>query len=463
MRSFSTRCWRAMSPSPFSLALSRLRMPLLARMLSRRRFLAGTGVAFGSLGLPAILRAEVASDGFRVLRAAQGATRGEERPSSWGYGGTAPGPTLRLKRGEELRIRLVNELPEPTSIHWHGVRLPNAMDGVPHLTQPPVAPGASFDYVFRPPDAGTFWYHAHAPGQVDRGLHGALIVDEAQPVKVERGCRAGARNARRSSAAAAPFVLVNGSVRPEIPVKAGERMRLRLINATSARGFSLRIERHSPWVMAIDGQPAEPVRGARRPGRAGAGQSGRPVRRRDAEPWNGCRHPRGLRGTSSRSPAWSTKAARDRARHAAIGAVAAAAQSAARPHRPQGLAQGRADAWRRKREEPLDPAGPPLFTVRRGRAVTLGVRNPTGRPQVVHLHGHHFRLLDRLDDGWKPYWLDTLVARRADRAHRLRRRQSGKMADPLPQAGSRGIRHGGLVRGDADVGRRSYFDSSKRR
>ena len=58
---------------------------------------------------------------------------------------------------------------------------------------------------------------------------------------------------------------------------------------------------------------------------------------------------------------------------------------------------------------PLDPAGPPLFTVRRGRAATLGVRNPTGHPQVVHLHGHHFRLLDRLDDGWKPYWLDTLV------------------------------------------------------
>ena len=58
---------------------------------------------------------------------------------------------------------------------------------------------------------------------------------------------------------------------------------------------------------------------------------------------------------------------------------------------------------------PLDPAGPPLFTVRRGRAVTLAIRNPTGHPHVVHLHGHHFRLLDRLDDGWKPFWLDTLV------------------------------------------------------
>src|SRR5713101_835455 len=120
------------------------------RSLSRRRFLAGAGVAFGSLGMPAILKAETASDGLRILRAGQGPTRGEGQPPAWGYDGAAPGPALRLKRGEELRVRLVNELPEPTTIHWHGVRLPNAMDGVPHLTQPPVAPGASFDYVFRP-------------------------------------------------------------------------------------------------------------------------------------------------------------------------------------------------------------------------------------------------------------------------------------------------------------------------
>ena len=75
--------------------------------------------------------------------------RADARPPIWSYDGAVPGPTLRLKRGEELRVRLVNELPEPTTIHWHGVRLPNSMDGVPHLTQPPVAPGASFDYRFR--------------------------------------------------------------------------------------------------------------------------------------------------------------------------------------------------------------------------------------------------------------------------------------------------------------------------
>jgi len=103
------------------------------------------------------------------------------------YDGTVPGPTLRITRGEDLCVRVVNDLAEPTSVHWHGVRLPNAMDGVPGLTQAPIAPGTSFDYRFRPPDAGTFWYHAHIGAQVDRGLYAALIVEEAQPVDVDRG------------------------------------------------------------------------------------------------------------------------------------------------------------------------------------------------------------------------------------------------------------------------------------
>ena len=65
----------------------------------------------------------------------------------------------------------------------------------------------------------------------------------------------------------------------------------------------------------------------------------------------------------------------------------------------------------------LDPAGPPLFAVKRGRAVTLAIRNTSGHPRVMHLHGHSFRLLDRLDDGWKPYWMDTLVV--ADQVERI--------------------------------------------
>jgi FtsP/CotA-like multicopper oxidase with cupredoxin domain len=373
-------------------------------MSSRRRFLAGAGVAFGSAGLPAILRAETGAAGLRILRAGHGATRGEGQPPAWGYDGTAPGPTLRLKRGEELRVRLVNELPEPTSIHWHGVRLPNAMDGVPHLTQPPVAPGASFDYVFRPPDAGTFWYHAYAPGQADRGLCGALIVEEATPVKIDTDVVL-ALAMPGEPGGAAPFVLVNGSVRPDIPVKAGERARLRLINATSARGFSLRIERHAPWVMAIDGQPAEPF--VARDGRIALGPGSRVDLFVDTMQSGGTSASI-LAGLRDEQPV-------ARLVYQGDGDPRAAPRSEPSPLPPNPL-PARIDLKSSLKVElalgdgrPLDPAAPPLFTVRRGRAVTLGLRNPTGHPQVMHMHGHHVRLLDRLDDGWKPYWLDTLV------------------------------------------------------
>ncbi len=76
-----------------------------------------------------------------------------------GYNSVVPGPGLRVRRGEEFSVRAVNELTEPTAVHWHGVRLLNTMDGAPPLTQASIAPGASFDYRFIAPDAGTFWYH----------------------------------------------------------------------------------------------------------------------------------------------------------------------------------------------------------------------------------------------------------------------------------------------------------------
>ena len=101
----------------------------------------------------------------------------------WAYNGQVPGPILRAKVGERLRVRFTNHLPSETTVHWHGVRVPNAMDGVPGVTQPPVAPGGSFVYEFVPKDAGTFWFHPHlrSSEQVERGLFGVLIVDEAKP------------------------------------------------------------------------------------------------------------------------------------------------------------------------------------------------------------------------------------------------------------------------------------------
>ena len=101
---------------------------------------------------------------------------------SWGYREDAAlaalGPTLRASRGDRLRVRVENALPEETSVHWHGLRIRNDMDGAPPDTQDPILPGDSFDYDFVLPDHGTYWYHSHTGVQADRGLFGALVVED---------------------------------------------------------------------------------------------------------------------------------------------------------------------------------------------------------------------------------------------------------------------------------------------
>src|SRR5256714_7273781 len=96
---------------------------------------------------------------------------------AWGYNGQIPGPTLEARVGDVLEIRFTNRLEQPTNIHWHGLRVPAAMDGT-EMAQWPVAPGETFTYRFRLPDAGTFWYHPHINEtvQLEMGLDGALIV-----------------------------------------------------------------------------------------------------------------------------------------------------------------------------------------------------------------------------------------------------------------------------------------------
>lgn len=160
-------------------------------------------------------------------------------------------------------------------MHWHGIRLPNAMDGVPGLTQPPIKPGESFVYEFTPSDAGTFWYHPHANSleQLGRGLAGAVIVEEREPVAVDRdtlwllsdwrlsdGARiaAGFGNQMEAAIRVGNTVTLNGRVSDSEPFRAGERVRLRLVNASLARIMALRFEGHRPVIIAVDGQPCDP-------------------------------------------------------------------------------------------------------------------------------------------------------------------------------------------------------------
>ena len=138
---------------------------------------------------------------------------------TWTFNGTVPGPELRVTQGDRVRVTLVNRLPESTTIHWHGVRLPNADDGVAGLTQNAVPPGHRFTYEFVARDTGTFWYHSHqrASEQIARGLFGALVVEP-------RGGRV-AQDVDRA------LVLHDGAGLVHIPASPGQTVRLRVVNA----------------------------------------------------------------------------------------------------------------------------------------------------------------------------------------------------------------------------------------
>ena len=195
----------------------------------------------------------------------------------WAYDGSVPGPEIRLRQGERLRVVVANRLAEDTTVHWHGVRVPNAMDGVPDVTQAPIEPGAAFVYEFDTPDAGAYWYHPHQRSyeQVARGLYGPLVVEEREPIEVDRDvlwvlgdwrllpdASIGGEFANPMETAMAGrignTVTVNGQVTDTFAVRVGERIRLRLVNAATARIFGLEFRDHRPRVIALDGQPVTP-------------------------------------------------------------------------------------------------------------------------------------------------------------------------------------------------------------
>lgn len=248
--------------------------------LTRRSFLVRTSALAGALALPAGRVSAAATREFTLAPApAKAALVGAPYPETavWAYDGRVPGPTLRVEQGERLRIAVDNRLPAPTTIHWHGLRLPNAMDGVAHVTQPPIAPGERFVYEFDTPDAGTFWYHPHyaSAEQLERGLSGVLVVEEPEPIRVDRDLVWTLDDWRldREAAIVEDFgsgmdmshagrlgntVTLNGRIPDEIAVSTGERLRLRLVNVANARIFALRFENNTPVVVARDGHPVTP-------------------------------------------------------------------------------------------------------------------------------------------------------------------------------------------------------------
>ncbi|MEX0286706.1 MAG: multicopper oxidase family protein [Paracoccaceae bacterium] len=194
---------------------------------------------------------------------------------SLGFNGSTPGPLLKVKQGEELAVSFENRTGEASSIHWHGIRIDNAMDGVPGLTQQAVPDGEDHDYRFIAPDAGTFWYHSHSRSweQVARGLYGPLIVEEHTPPDVDADILVIVDDWRLGETGAfiddfgAMFHFSHAGrlgnyakvIVSENSVRVGDRVRLRLINTANARIFPLDLKGIDGKLVALDGMPLRQV------------------------------------------------------------------------------------------------------------------------------------------------------------------------------------------------------------
>lgn len=189
------------------------------------------------------------------------------------YGDAGMPPVLRMKKGAAFAARLVNVIDEPTTIHWHGIRVPNKMDGVPFLVQPYVYTGDQFDYAFTPPDAGTFWYHPHCNTliQMGHGLTGVIVVEnpsdpefDAEVVLNLRDWRLGGdgqfieQYRPRDAARTGTFGTVrtaNWIEQPQYDAPSGGLVRLRVAITDVTRIYSFRVQGADATVIAIDGNP----------------------------------------------------------------------------------------------------------------------------------------------------------------------------------------------------------------
>lgn len=225
--------------------------------------------------------------------------------STWTFGGVLPGPEIRVRRGERLQVDVANTLPDPTSVHWHGLAIRNDMDGVAGLTQQPISAGGRQRYEFAVPDAGTYWFHPHVGTQLDRGLYAPLIVEDSDdgagyddewvlvvddwidgtgtpattPDRVLAGLRAngmaamGGMDEMSPASPTAPlgsdtgdvvypYYLINGRLpvaADSRTVRAGQRIRLRMINAGGDTAFRIGIPGVSMTITHTDGFAVQPA------------------------------------------------------------------------------------------------------------------------------------------------------------------------------------------------------------
>jgi FtsP/CotA-like multicopper oxidase with cupredoxin domain len=391
----------------------------------RRELMAGLGAAVLAPALPA-----AASRARRLQARADVVALRPGAPGTpvWSLGG----PDIRFKRGDVAEIAFGNDLPVPAVLNWRGIDGAQATE--PLLARASLSPGTMDTFRVPLRHAGTLLCDpallCDGAARPTRGL--PVIVDESEPVAVDRDQVLLIEDWRLRSDGSAiapgsdpadtmPVYTVNGLRTPDITARGHERLRLRFINGCQRSVIAVKIEGHEVRIMALDGQPAEPflarngafvlAPGSRAdtfidaPGAAGFissillhdGREAHPIARlvtsmepplRDAE-----------------LPAASALPSNDLPNQLDL-------RNALRADLTLGVAEA---GW----VAPANFAATalPAFRVKAGRTAVLALTNPAAVATVFHLHGHHFRLLDRLDDGWKPFWLDTLAIESGQTQH----------------------------------------------
>ncbi len=423
-----------------------------------RRAFVGAGIAAGlwaSRGTGAQTRALKADpDGVLVLETGPASLQLAASPAPatalLGYNGAAPGPLLRVRQGALLKLKLVNKLPQPTTLSFPGLRAANAFLGVGGLTQPPVAAGAAQEIRFAPPDSGFNLYLPHvgaaSASQLALGLFGPIIVDEPSPPAVDleaivifsdwrldsQGAVADLDDAAldRGAGRIGSTLSANSTPAPlTLSAAPGARVRLRLANAATVRAMAIGIEGAKTLIVAVDGQPSEPFEplhnlvpigpGARfelmfdMPREAGAlvrfvlrggdlgaapGEPDRPMLVIEAkgEPAPA----RAVLAGLPANPRLPTEIGLERAKRADLTMTGGGGA----PFAIDGVTF---TEWGQK----------PSFAVPRGAPVTLGLVNKTAVIQAIRLNGHVARLLHALDDGWEPYWRDIFLVQPGKTIH----------------------------------------------
>src|ERR1700688_3203939 len=393
--------------------------------LNRRELLAGLGAAAIGPAVPGIAAAPGHQPLTLQARAGTIALRpGQPDTPIWSLQGSPQNPGFRFKQGDLLDVSFGNELPVPALLDWHG------LDGVqaaePLAGRPPLARGASENLVIPLHHAGTLLCDIKllGDGEARPARPQALIVGEREPVAVDRDevflvedwrLRAdGTAIAPGSDPGdTVPVYTVNGQAAPDIRLRRYDRLRLRFINGCQRAVIAVKIEGHEVRVMALDGQPSEPF-----PARNGAivlAPGSRADAFIDANAAPGLTSPILLHdGKEARPIARLTGSDEPPLRDAGLppapplptNGLPALLDLKKALRVDVALGEPQPD-WVRTANFAITSA--PAFRAKAGRTVVLALGNRGDKAVVFHLHGHHFRLLDRLDAGWKPFWLDTLA------------------------------------------------------